>query len=348
MSNSYTYVTGGAGMIGSALVRHLIEDHGEQVVVLDDFSRGNAEFVHPKAILKGCDLAHGVPRETLDAYPPSSIYHLSCRIGGVNYMLSHQLISHRNAAIDWNVFEAALATGASLLYCSTACIYPTTMQTEGRLARDGVLTLAEDDATRDGAQPESIYGWAKLIGELALAEHVKQFPGADFHIVRMFNAYGPHEIPSQSTGHVIPALIHKVLTGEPPIEVWGTGRALRSFLHVDDAANGIVTVMRRGRRGIPYNLGTPEVIAIGDLAKLIIEACTGDTAKDHHVRYDPSKPQGVFGRAPVTDRAKSELGWEPRVNLFDGVRETVDWCRRWLVDHGEWDGTVSSKWARRS
>lgn len=340
----YTYITGGAGMIGSALVARLVSQ-GHDVLVLDNFSRGRAEFVNPHAKVVGCDLAYGIPQEVLDAYPPGAIYHLACRIGGVNYMLSHQLVSHRNACIDWNVFEVALQYNIPLLYCSTACIYPTTIQTRERYQAEGSLSLAEDDATSNGARPESVYGWAKLIGELALTAHVEQFPEAPFKIVRMFNVYGPREVPSQATGHVIPALIHKVLTGAPPIEVWGDGSAMRSFLYCDDAADGMITVMEKGRNGVPYNLGAPEVVSVRDLALMIVDAITnGSISVKDAVRFDTSKPTGVFGRAPVTDRVEQELGWSPRWALEQGIKETVRWSKDWLMRHENWNGELNEKW----
>ena len=127
MHRDLDVVTGGAGMIGSALVKKLIES-GKHVAIIDDFSRGRPEFVHPQAELYGCDLAYGFPREVMNR--TARIWHLACKVGGVQYMLSNQLSSHRNAAVDWNVFEAALFCRAQLLFCSTACIYPVTIQTE--------------------------------------------------------------------------------------------------------------------------------------------------------------------------------------------------------------------------
>ena len=159
-----TIVTGGAGMLGKALVAKLIE-RGERVIIVDNFSRGRPEFVHPKAELVGHDLAYPLPYD-LARERPHQIYHLAARVGGVNYMLNDQLLSHRNAAVDWNVIDFALFTEAKLLYCSTACIYPIQMQTEVR-QRDGngaQALLSEDDALAEGAHPESVYGLGQAPG----------------------------------------------------------------------------------------------------------------------------------------------------------------------------------------
>lgn len=336
------WVTGGAGMIGSALVGKLIE-RGERVIVMDNFSRGNPAFVHPQAELVGLDLSSPIPTELMDAYDsPKAIYHLACRVGGVNYMLTDQILSHRNAAVDWNVFDAALRCRIPLLYCSTACVYPVSLQTEEKNGVKGSW-LSEEMATENGSEPESIYGWAKLLGELTVAAYAKENPGCGWKIVRMFNAYGPREIPSQKTGHVIPALIHKILCGQPPLEVWGRGTALRAFTYVDDCADGIISTMEGGTEGVPYNIGTSELIEIGDLAQMILHS-VGITSPLSRIRFDPSMPEGVFGRGAICRRAKIDLGWKPKISLKEGIALTLAWCKKWLIDSGEWDGTISDAW----
>jgi len=333
------WVTGGAGMIGSAVVKVLI-DNGRRVLVLDNLSRGRAEFVHPHATLIGVDLAHPVPYELLRE-SPAEIYHLAARVGGVNYITKEQVLNLRNAAIDWNIMEAALHCGASLLYCSTACVYPVRLQDEECYAETGSVLLSEDTAACVGAQPESIYGWAKLLGELSVTAYCQELFkyqracehfGRPFKIVRMFNVYGPREVPSPETGHVIPALIHKVLCGDPPLEVWGSGRAIRAFTYVDDAAQGILTVMDAGRSGVPYNIGTPEGVTIAELAYLILRLLNIPDAESK-VRFDESKPEGVFGRTADISRAR-KLGWEPKTSLADGIARTIAWCQRWLSKRG--------------
>ena len=324
-----TIVTGGAGMLGMALVAKLI-GRGDRVIIVDNFSRGRSEFVHPKAELVGHDLAYPLPYD-LARERPKQIYHLAARVGGVNYMLRNQLLSHRNAAVDWNVIDFALFTEAPMLYCSTACVYPVERQTQEALAEQGHLSLSEPDVLDRGAHPESVYGWAKLLGELALAEQEQEEGAGQFKIVRMFNNYGPGEVPSEETGHVIPALIARALAGKSPLEVWGSGDQRRSFLYVDDAAQGVIEVMENGRAGVPYNLGSSETVTIRELALAVLRVVSLERGE---LRFDLSKPEGVFGRTPDTRRARQELGWAPRVSLEEGIRLTVEWCKDWIHKHG--------------
>ena len=147
----------------------------------------------------------------------------------------------------------------------------------------------------------------------------------------MFNNYGPGEVPDEVTGHVIPALIAKALAGKFPLEVWGSGNQRRSFLYVGDAAEGVIKVMDRGLGGVPYNLGSSETVTIRELALAVLKVVS---PKQVELRFDLSKPEGVFGRAPNTYRAQNELSWTPRVSLEEGICRTVRWCKDWIHRFG--------------
>jgi GDP-D-mannose 3', 5'-epimerase len=328
-------VSGGAGMLGSALVDRLIE-RGDKVFVVDDLSRGRKEFVNPKAKLIIQDLENPIWEKYLKDYvEPESldeVFHIAALVGGVNYMLTNQIASLKNAAVDWRVLSFTNRYRLPLLYCSTACTYPIRKQTEA--ANHG--PMQEDEALKDGAEPESIYGWCKLTGELTVAINARE-NDLSWKIIRMFNLYGTHEVPDEKTGHVIPALIRKAITNKPPLSVWGSGEQYRSFLFVDDAIDAIFKVMENGRPGVPYNIGSPERVKIRDLALTVLRAHKSN-ASYNDLQFDLTKPEGVFGRTADTTRIQSELGWTPKTSLEEGVRQTYEWCAKWIeseVQHEE-------------
>ena len=142
------------------------------------------------------------------------------------------------------------------------------------------------------------------------------------------NLYGPRDNFDPHSSHVIPALIRKCLEardqGRSAIEVWGTGKASREFLYVEDAAEGILLAAEHYNGPEPVNLGSGREVTIADLVKLIV-AETGFAGQAHH---DPSKPDGQPRRCLDTCRAREQFGFVARTSLEDGIGRTVEWYRR--------------------
>ena len=312
-------VTGGAGMIGSALVKLLLE-HGHEVIVIDDYSRGCKRNLGQAVsnpwleIIVGDVAEQNVWEEVVDMLADDAmldgIFHLAAVIGGVGKMYGCPYDQAKNAASDFRTFEAARDFDCPILYTSTACIYPTTLQENGF---SGHL-LTEDDAWP--ARPESLYGFLKLAGE-GMAHALHEQYGVPTQVVRMFNAVGPEHCPPDEK-HVIPALVGKLVANidtYPVLEVWGDGSAERSFLDARDAAEALELVMKHGD-GKPYNIGSPERISVHALALMVIDVA-GSAAV---TSFDTSKPAGVHTRAADCGRI-SKLGWDPRHTL----REMIEW-----------------------
>jgi GDP-L-fucose synthase len=139
------------------------------------------------------------------------------------------------------------------------------------------------------------------------------------------NLYGPGDNFNPDSSHVIPALIKKCVdareAGAPSIEVWGTGRASREFLYVDDAAMGIVLAAERYDGADPVNLGTGSEITIKTLVELIARL----TSFAGEIRWDPSKPDGQLRRSLDTSRAEALFGFRARVPFEEGLRRTIEW-----------------------
>jgi len=317
-ANKRVVVTGCAGMIGSALCRRLLS-LGASVYGVDDLSRGRSEFIPDGVAFKLWDLREGFPRSA-EWFDPDYIFHLAARIGGVGKMHQDQYDSGSNVLIDRHVLDLVVRTRTPFYIQSTACVYPTTIQTKD----DSDLLLSEDMAFP--AQCESVYGWAKLILELQ-AQRIQTEYDIPASIGRAFNVVGPNECDCLEHSHVVPALIQKVLQAQDgdEIEVWGSGNQERSFLYVEDAVDGILAIAENITYH-PVNIGQPDRYKINDLAQKIIDL----SGKNLSISNDTTKPEGVFTRAANTNFISDKCGWYPKTSIEDALDRTY----RWWVDTG--------------
>jgi nucleoside-diphosphate-sugar epimerase len=177
--------------------------------------------------------------------------------------------------------------------------------------------------------PRSAYGFSKLAGEVyARAAHDQH--GLSYTICRPFNAYGPGEVPERDEpgiAHAVPDLIAKVLAGQRPLQIFGSGRQTRTLTHVDDIADGIVTAMgARAAENEDFNISASEELTVAEIAARIWEAC-GEDPDALELEHLPSFEVDVQRRWPSVEKARRLLGWEARVPLQDGLAQTVQWLR---------------------
>ncbi|MGB6837536.1 MAG: NAD-dependent epimerase/dehydratase family protein [Dehalococcoidia bacterium] len=311
-----TVVTGGAGFIGSHLVKRLVEQ-GREVVVADDFSRGKAQNLLDLGIRLDphpIDLRdYQQALESLDG--AESVFHLAARVGSVEFLhgsdMAELLALQANLTIDANVLKACLETGVkTLVYASSVSVYPIDTQ-----QRYDVL-FTEDDVRY--INPEGGYGWAKLLGEI----QVQWMRGLNRGIARIFNIYGENEEPDENA-HVVPALMRKgILYPQEEFLVWGDGNQTRDLLYVADAVEALLTL--EGKTSSPpvvVNIGSGEALPVRALANKIVEI----SGKAIEPSYDPTKPVGPLSRTAAISRAKALLGWEPEVSLDEGLSRTYRW-----------------------
>lgn len=318
-------VTGGAGFIGSAVVRRLVH-LGHDVRVVDDLSKGRPDNLPERCELLTGDIA--APDVCRSAFQDVEVcFHLAAKIGGIGYFHQYpaSILDENNLMLS-RVFRQATETGAKVVYVSSSMVFE----------RAGEFPTPEDAIDRF-PPPFSAYGFSKLIGEWYCRAFYEQH-GTPFAIARPFNAYGPGELPEDEPGlaHVIPDLIRKILSGERPIPIFGDGRQSRSFTYVDDVADALVTIgLQREAVGQDFNIGTGVETSILELLRDLWRAC-GEAGEPDVVSL-PALPVDVPRRVPDVSKIRSVLGWNSSVSLEDGLRATVDWYRA-----GQGDGAVRS------
>ena len=310
-------VTGGAGFLGSHLVEYLVED-GADVTVVDNLERGrleNLEAVWPHIRFVQGDLRDPTVCEMTCA-GMEVVINMAAKVTGIQYNISHHGdMFTANMLICANTLEAARRMGVKR-YCavSTACIYP----------HDAKVPTPESEGDRGTPEPTNEgYGWAKRMAERQAIYYAKEY-GMEVAVVRPFNAYGPRDYYDEATSHVIPALIKKVMDGEDPVAVWGSGNQSRVFVHARDFAKGIQLVTEMYPAADPVNIGHDHEVSIKDLLKKIIEM----TGAKPNVFYDANRPEGYARRAADTTKLKRVTGgFVPRVTLEEGLAEMIEWYR---------------------
>lgn len=318
-------VTGGAGFIGSHLVDELLQRNAD-VRVVDDLSRGKVSNI--EHCRDRIDFIEGNLMEAKTAEEAvrdvESCFHLAAIVGGVDFMTSHPAEIFKNVTIDKNIIDACRKMNVDrLLYTSSACTYPVDLQTTADQP-----PLKEEDALKQGAKPDSDYGWTKLLGEIQCQAYHRSY-GMKIAIVRPFNPYGPRESFNPKDSHVIPSLIRRAVRREKPFVVWGDGTHARAFEYIGDLAEGIVQAIGTKVDADPINLGSSTPITIREIAELVLQLTGYNTS----IVWDTSKPQGVKSRKADMSKALSVLGWEPRTPLKEGLMQTLNWYLKLSMDN---------------
>lgn len=310
-------VTGGAGFIGSHLVKKLL-DLGAEVYVADNFSRGRKENLDPyldQINLYYVDLTK-VENCLLATEEVDYVFHLAASVGGIHYIMKeHVGGSTSSLLMNTNMLEACRVNHVErFLFTSSACVYREKSQEINR--------FKEEDAFP--ANPLTTYGWAKLMGEIQCRSYYLDY-GIKSSVVRIFNAFGENENFDPRWSHVIPSLLRKVLLyHKEGFTIFGDGKQERAFLYVQDCVDGLLLSIEKIEDADPINLGGEEVVSIRDLAQRIIRL----SGKDISVKYDLSGPQGTRKYYADTAKMKKVLKWSPVISLDDGLKRTYEWARR--------------------
>jgi GDP-D-mannose 3', 5'-epimerase len=323
MTGRSVLVTGGAGMIGSHLVRRLVSA-GARVRVVDNLWRGTLDnFEGPdgpvidlrRDFLEGDLRDPEVCRRAVDGC--DTVYHLADVVAGINYVFGNQFSLYTtNILIDRNVVEASVeARVSNYIAVGSACSYPAEKQ-----SIRNPPPMREEDAYP--ASPESAYGWSKLMGEY-VAELAQREGLMNVGVVRLHNVYGPRCDMTPQRSQVIPALIRKAINHpDEPFVVWGSGSQRRSFVHVDDAVEAIMRVRARGMNAGPIQCGHEHSTSIAEIAAKIVRL----SGKPIEIVFDRSKPEGDVDRYACMDKSRRVLGWTPTIGIDEGLASTYRWA----------------------
>lgn len=300
--NSKIYVAGHTGMVGSAIVRKLKRQGYENIIC-----KPHSEL----------DLTDKTATEAFfNAEKPEYVFVAAARVGGIKANSIYPVeFGLTNMYIAANVLQAAHNSGVKkLLYLGSACCYP----------NNAVMPIKEESLL-DG-NPEvtnEAYALAKNFG-VRLCGYFRKEYGDDFIAAVPSNCYGEGDSFDPQNSHVIPALIQKYylakLNKTPKIELWGSGKAMREFIYVDDLASACVYLMDNYSDYEHVNVGTGTEISILDLAKLISEV----VGYEGEIVTDPSKPDGKM-RNFIDSSRLLNLGWKPQYTMKTGVKKLFEW-----------------------
>lgn len=298
-------VSGGHGFLGSFVVEKLRAE-------------GCREIVAPRS--QDYDLRE--KSEALRLYRdarPDIFIHLAAVVGGIYANRKEPgRFFYENAVMGLNAIEAGRIAGLEKFVCAgTICSYP----------KFTPIPFHEDDFWKGYPEETNApYGLAKKM-LLAQLQAYRQQYGFNGIYLTPVNLYGPRDNFDLESSHVIPALIRKCLEAgnarATEISAWGTGKATREFLYVEDAAEAIVTAAEKYAKPDLVNLGSGTEISVGDLLELIRSL----TGFEGSVRWDTTKPDGQPRRCLDTSRALAEFGWRAKTSLRDGLQRTIVWFR---------------------
>ncbi len=303
LNNKKILVTGGAGFLGSFVVEKLIKDgvSKENIFVPRSKEYDLKKLEHVKEVLKDKDV----------------VIHLAAKVGGIGFNREHPgQLYYDNLIMGAQLMEEARKQKIEkFVAIGTICAYPKFTPTP---FKEKDLWIGYPEETN------APYGLAKKM-MLVQSQAYRQEYGFNSIYLLPVNLYGPRDNFDPSSSHVIPALIKKVVEAKEKkasfVEVWGTGKATREFLYVEDAAEAIVLATKKYAGNQPVNIGSGMEISIKNLVKLIC-SIVGYKGK---IKWDKTKPDGQPKRNLDVGRAKKEFGFKAKTNFKIGLKKTIDW-----------------------
>jgi UDP-glucose 4-epimerase len=307
-------VTGGAGFIGREVVKILVQK-GHKVVIVDEFISNS-----PEGLPKGVEIIKG------DITDPKIIsksfknveycVHLASKIGGLRYIESQPAtILSVNNKINTAVFDASVKFKIKkIVFISSGMVYSAVNK-----------PIIHETDISNAIFTDNCYSTSKMMGEAYCKAYNQQY-GLNYTIVRLFNVYGNFNKSEKSAGsnHVIQEITNKIISGQYPLEIFGSGDQVRTFTHVTDAAQGIVEcIFNKNTINQDFNISSDEKIKIIDLAKLLWTY--SNIHKPFRVKHLKTFTLDSRVRVPSTAKAKRLLGWSSKISIKDGLKEYVYW-----------------------
>ncbi|GAY76213.1 GDP-l-fucose synthetase [Sporolactobacillus inulinus] len=300
--DSKIYVAGHHGLVGSNIMKRLQEKGYTNVI---GRTRQELDLTNQEAV-----------NSFFEIEKPEYVVLAAAKVGGIlaNNTYPADFIM-KNLQIQVNVIDAAYKSGVKkLLFLGSSCIYPRMCP---QPIKEEYLLTGELEKTNEA------YALAKISG-LKMCYYYKKQYGADFISVMPTNLYGPGDNFGLTNSHVLPALMRKMheakIANAETVEIWGTGKALREFLYIEDMADGCIFLLENYDGADFVNLGTGKELTIRELAELIKKV----VGFDGELRFNTDKPDGTPRK--LLDVSKMEtLGWKYKVELEEGIRKTYQW-----------------------
>lgn len=300
--NAKIYVAGHRGLVGSAICRQLSEKGFNNVLT---------------ATSKELDLREQqAVREFFNSEQPEYVFLAAARVGGIQANNDYPAdFIYQNLMIEANVIEAARLTDVKkLLFLGSTCIYP---KNAPQPLKEEYLLTAPLEKTNEW------YAIAKIAG-IKLCQAYRQQYGSNYISAMPTNLYGPEDNFDLESSHVLPALIRKFhdakVHNAGTVTIWGTGKPLREFLHVDDCAAACLLLMGKYNDANIVNIGTGKDITIAELAGLVKKV----VGFNGEVVYDATRPDGTPRKLVDISRI-SGIGWHADIDLEDGIKYTYQW-----------------------
>lgn len=301
-------VTGGAGFLGANLVR-LLHAENHQITVLDDLSTGSRDNLLPGVRFVQADICQAWDE------PVDQIYHLACAASPPKYQKDPLQTLRTNYVGTTNVLELAKRCGASVCFSSTSEVYG-----------DPHVSPQPESywGNANSFGPRSCYDEGKRVAE-SLCYSYAEREGVRIRIARIFNTYGPYMDPYD--GRVVSNFLVQALKGES-LTLYGEGQQTRSLCYVDDLVAGLVALMQAPGANLepPCNLGNPHEMTVHEIAEMALRICSSRSQLSYH----PLPQDDPLQRCPDISRAKTWLGWEPRVQVEVGLAKTAAYFQQKL------------------
>lgn len=301
--NAKIYIAGHTGLVGSSILRRLKNDGFQNVITR---TRSELNLLDQSAVDK-----------FFEETKPEYVVLAAARVGGIQANSTYPAdFIYENLVIASNIIHAAAKTEVSkLVYLGSSCIYP----------KNAPQPMKEEYLLTGPLEPTNeAYAIAKIAG-LKLCEYYHRQYGHRFISVMPTNLYGPNDNFHPTNSHVIPGMLRRFhearMKKSPTVLVWGTGRAKREFLHVDDLVDALLVIMQKYESPEIINIGSAEEVTIAELSE-IMKTATGFSGR---ITFDLSKPDGP-GRKLLDIEKLLALGWKPRITLRDGLKDVYQWA----------------------
>lgn len=296
--NAKIYVAGHRGMVGSAILRKLQKEGFGNLIykTSDELDLRNQAAV----------------QSFFEIEKPEYVFLAAAKVGGIMANNTYRAdFLYENLMIESNVIhQSYFHQVKKLLFLGSSCIYP--KMAPQPLQEKHLLSGYLEETNEP-------YAIAKIAG-IKLCESYRRQYGCNFISAMPTNLYGPNDNYDLKNSHVIPALIRKFheakVSQQPNVEVWGSGKPMREFMHVDDLADACLFLMNNYHEAEFVNIGTGEELSIGDLAQLIKEILNVKT----DIKFDPSKPDGTPRKLMDSSKLKA-LGWSAKISLKQGLNQ---------------------------